>query len=52
MDSSDCVSDIGPRNGRHANPCPGLGFRDLHADFHADIKAELNGLLMVAIYLI
>jgi hypothetical protein len=57
MESSNHVSDIGPRNGRHRNPISGLvGFRDFHADshadFHADIKAAVYGRLMWAIYLI
>jgi hypothetical protein len=56
MESSNHVSDIGPRNGRHRNPISSLGFRDFHADshadFHADIKAAVYGRLMWAIYLI
>jgi hypothetical protein len=39
MESSHHVSDVGPRNGRHRNPSS-LRFRDFHADFHADIKAQ------------
>jgi hypothetical protein len=46
MESSNHVSDIGPRNGRHRNPISSLGFRDLHADFHPDIKAAVYPLLI------